>query len=607
VTASTTLDTDVLVVGGGPVGLALAGDLGWRGIACMLIEQTNGDIVQPKMDGVNVRTMEFCRRWGIVDRIKSCPYPPSYPQDMVYLTSLTGFELGREAFQTPSGGVEDRLSGPSPEVRVRCPQNMFDPILRAFAHSHPTVSLCYETEYLQHTQDESGVTVTLRAINGDAYTVNAKWLVACDGANSKIRGQLDVPVDGLGVLNYTTNVIFRYPNLFGEHTKALGYRHIFIGPEGAWATLVAINGVDQWRVQLIGNAERRVLSEVEILASIHRLLGKPLDVEILSVLRWSRRELVAQHYRKGRVFLAGDAAHCTSPTGGFGMNLGIADAVDLGWKLQAVLRGWADEEILNSYETERKPIAQRAVREASGNMHRMMSVPANPALLAPTYDGALARYEVGRRYSATMLREWYKLGIDLGYTYAGSPIILDEDAIMESAGREKAGPADRIRRVLADQTPISAAALRDVQRLVVHLNGSYEIALDWEELPAHEVMLYEQSARPGSRAPHVWLADGRSTLDLFGRTYVLLRLGADAPDPEPLCRQAQARQIPLTVAELDEPAVSRAYGASLVLVRPDGHVAWRGGMWPGSDPGVLVTLMSGGARQPQAAVAGNQG
>jgi len=173
----------------------VAGDLGWRGIACMLIEQTNGDIVQPKMDGVNVRTMEFCRRWGIVDRIKSCPYPPSYPQDMVYLTSLTGFELGREAFQTPSGGVEDRLSGPSPEVRVRCPQNMFDPILRAFAHSHPTVSLCYETEYLQHTQDESGVTVTLRAINGDAYTVNAKWLVACDGANSKIRGQLDVPVD----------------------------------------------------------------------------------------------------------------------------------------------------------------------------------------------------------------------------------------------------------------------------------------------------------------------------------------------------------------------------------------------------------------------------
>jgi 2-polyprenyl-6-methoxyphenol hydroxylase-like FAD-dependent oxidoreductase len=139
-------ETDVLVVGGGPVGLALAGDLGWRGINCMLVEATDGEISQPKMDGVNVRTMEFCRRWGIVDVVKSCPYPPSYPQDMVYLTSMTGFELGREVFQTPSGGVEDRLSGPSPEVRVRCPQNLFDPILRGFARSHPTVSLCYETK-----------------------------------------------------------------------------------------------------------------------------------------------------------------------------------------------------------------------------------------------------------------------------------------------------------------------------------------------------------------------------------------------------------------------------------------------------------------------------
>lgn len=591
-------DTDVLVVGGGPVGLALAGDLGWRGINCMLVEATDGEITQPKMDGVNVRTMEFCRRWGIVDVVKSCPYPTSYPQDMVYLTSMTGFELGREAFQTPSGGVEDRLSGPSPEVRVRCPQNMFDPILRGFARSHPTVSLCYETEYIQHTQDETGVTATLRTADGDLRTVTAKWLVACDGANSAIRDQLGVPVDGLGVLNYTTNVIFRYPNLFGEHTKALAYRHIFIGPEGTWATMVAINGVDQWRVQLIGNAERRVLSEAEILASIHRLLGKPLDVEILSVLRWSRRELVAKQYRDGRVFLAGDAAHCTSPTGGFGMNLGIADAVDLGWKLEAVLCGWADEDILNSYEIERKPVAQRAVREASGNLHRMMSVPASPALLAPTYEGALTRYEIGRRYSATMLREWYKLGIDLGYTYADSPLILDRDAVMETAGE---AATDRVLRVLTDQTPVSAAALRDVQRLSVHLNASYEIALGWEELPAQDVMLYQQSARPGSRAPHVWLADGRSTLDLFGRTYVLLRLGAAAPDPEPLCGLARARQVPLTVVELDGTPVTAAYEADLVLIRPDGHVAWRGNTWPDADPGILVTLMSGRTPEPRPA------
>jgi 2-polyprenyl-6-methoxyphenol hydroxylase-like FAD-dependent oxidoreductase len=594
VTSPEVVDTDVLIVGGGPVGLALAGDLGWRGIDCLLVEQTNGEIVQPKMDGVNVRTMEFCRRWGIVDRVKSCPYPASYPQDMVYLTSLNGYELGREAFQTPSGGIEDRLAGPSPEVRVRCPQNMFDPILREFARSHPTVRLVYETNFRHLTQDEAGVTVTVRASSGAEWAIRAKWLVACDGANSQIRDQLGVPVDGLGVLNYTTNVIFRYPNLFGEHTKALGYRHIFIGPEGTWATLVAINGVDQWRVQLIGNAERRILSEAEILDSIHRMLGKRLEVEILSVLRWSRRELVAKHYRKGRVFLAGDAAHCTSPTGGFGMNLGIADAADISWKLEGVLRGWASGDILDSYESERRPVAQRAVREASGNLHRMMSAPANPALLEPTYNGALARYEIGRRYSATMLREWYKLGIDLGYTYAASSIVLDDGVAITPAGDTSTdAPTDRIRRILTDDPLTNATALRDVQRLAVHLTSSYEIDLDWDELPAQEVMLYEQTATPGSRAPHVWLDDGRSTLDLFGRTYVLLRLGINTPDPEPLCRQAHARQLPLTVVELDQPSVIRAYGAALVLVRPDGHVAWRGDRWPDGDTGILISLMSG--------------
>ncbi|WP_345252151.1 FAD-dependent monooxygenase [Pigmentiphaga soli] len=598
---NTRQDPRVIIVGGGPVGLALAGDLGWRGIPCLLIEQTDGTITQPKMDGINVRTMEFCRRWGLVEQIRACPYPSSYPQDMVYLTSLNGYELGRETFLTPSGGPEERRLGASPEVRIRCPQNMFDPILRRFADSFPHVDLRYETRYLGHSQDERGVRVRVQTRDGAERTLAADWLVACDGAGSGIRQELGIGTQGLGVLTYTTNVIFRCANLFALHDKALAYRHLFIGPEGVWATMVAINGVDQWRVQLVGNREKRQLTEAEIRAAIERIVGRPFDYEIVSVMPWVRRELVADRYRAGRVLLAGDAVHATSPTGGFGMNTGIGDSVDLAWKLAAVIEGWGGDGLLDSYELERRPVAQRAVREASGNLRRMMSPQPGPALLEPTYEGALARYELGRRYSATMLREWYKLGIDMGYTYAHSPLCVPEDeppAPRPMPARHAISGATNgavLRGALADGTPVTPSLLREWQRLALHVADGYPVQTEWQELPPEEVMIYRQTAAPGARAPHVWLRDGRSTLDLFGGGYVLLRLGADAPAADPLAAAAGARGVPLAVHALDEAEVLQAYRRRLVLVRPDGHVTWRGDDWPAGGVERLLDCMTGAA------------
>lgn len=565
---STQYDTDVLVVGGGPVGLSLAGDLGWRGVSALLIEKSDGVIVQPKMDGVNVRTMEFCRRWGITSDVRNCGYPKDFPQDMVYMTSFHGFELGREEFATPSGGKEESRPGNSPETRFRCPQNLFDPILRRFAERQPGVTLRHLTRLVAFEQDGYGVTAQLESIeNGARQTVRARYMVGCDGASSTVRKHLDIPMSGLGTLTYTTNVLFHCPDLLDKATIRLGYRYLLIGPEGTWATVVAIDGRGTWRMSLIGSAEKVEYGDADIRAAIERMIGAPMDFTVLSVVPWVRRELMADRYRQGSVFLAGDAAHMTSPTGGFGMNLGIADAVDLAWKLEAVLRGWGGPDLLDSYEIERRPVAQRAVREASGNLLRTLSSGQHPELLASTYASALLRYQLGQRFAATMLREWYKLGIDLGYIYSDSPLVVPD--------ADRARMAEEEAATLRVDGSLSASELRELQRLTTHRALGANVNAPWQELPAQDVMVYRQSSRPGARAPHVWLGDNESTLDWFGRGFVLVDTGAGAATPR-LVAAAQTAGLPLTVQRSEAPALRAAYNAPLVLVRPDGHVAWRG-------------------------------
>src|SRR5580700_10349487 len=281
----------VLIVGGGPVGLALAGDLGWRGIGCTLIEQSDGSIYQPRMDLVGIRTMEFCRRWGLVPAVEESPYPRDYAQDNIYLTSLTGYELGREHFP---GIGQAPPPKESPQRRERCPQNMFDPILRAFAASQKTVRMRYQTRLVSFTQDAEKITATVENAEADAReTIDARYIVGCDGARSLVRETLGILMHGNPALTYTTNVIFRSPRLLSLHDKGKAYRHILIGPEGTWATIVAINGRDQWRFSIVGGSEQREYTKEEISAAIRRAVGRDFEFEILSVLPWVRRELVA--------------------------------------------------------------------------------------------------------------------------------------------------------------------------------------------------------------------------------------------------------------------------------------------------------------------------
>ena len=530
----------VLIVGAGPVGLALAGDLGWRGIECVGLERSDGTITQPRMDGVGVRTMEFCRRWGISKWVSDSPYPRDHPQDNVYVTSMAGFELEREPMPAPGN---DPGPAQSPERRERCPQDMFDPILRRFAQSHPHVTLRYETEVLALEQNDRQVEVRYRDRSGAEAVITADYVIGCDGAGSTVRRQIGVEMSGEDVLTHSTNVIFRCPDLPAIYAKPKGYRFICIGSDGTYATVVAINGRDRWRLSIIGDGQRREVTDQQVNDVIVRAVGTEFDFEVLTIVPWARREAIAEHYRVGRVLLAGDAAHVMSPTGGFGMNTGIGDATDLGWKLEAVLRGWGGPYLLDSYEPERKPVAQRNASESTENLGRLLAPRSNRPPVevfseGPEGDGARAEY--GKWFKQLVRREWFSVGAHLGYEYNDSPIIF---------------------------------------------------TVPGRQMPK-DTTTYEQTSTPGARAPHSWLRDGHSTLDLFGRGFVLLRLGRLAPSGEALTQAAAEYGVPLQVHSIEDPTICELYEKPLVLVRPDGFVAWRGEENP-SDPHDIVGVASG--------------
>jgi 2-polyprenyl-6-methoxyphenol hydroxylase-like FAD-dependent oxidoreductase len=526
----------VLIAGAGPVGLALAGDLASRGQAVTIVERGDGTIEQPRMDLVGVRTMEFCRRWGLVGTVESSRYNRALAQDNVYVTSLAGYELGRERFPSMNAS---RPPEQSPQKRERCPQDMFDPILRDWARSFSSVEIRYRQQLVDFTHDANGVVArVLDRDSGALTTIEAAYLVGCDGASSTVAKAIGGPMEGNAVLSNTTNIIFKSSELLALHGKGEAYRFVIVAPEGTWATIVAIDGFDRWRMSIVQTPPEG-LSREAVEAAIRRAVGLDFPFEIQSITKWTRRELVASSYGSGRVFIAGDAAHVMSPTGGFGMNTGIGDAVDLSWKLDAALRGWGGPALFEAYTRERRPVAVFNARESSANFGRMLSPGPHPELWDPTPEGAATRAAVGTALAEAMRREWYTLGVHLGYRYDDSPICW----------------------------PDGTAA------------------------PPQDVATYVPESRPGARAPHAWLRDGRSTLDLFGDAFVVLRFAPDAA-AEPLVAALRERSVPVRLVELaDEPAAVAAYETPVALVRPDGHVAWRG--VPLREPGLLADCVRG--------------
>ncbi len=534
------LEVPVTIVGGGPVGLALAADLGWRGVPCLLVEQNTEAIGAAKMIVVSVRTMELCRRIGVAGKVRDWGFPPAFCLDNVFVTNLNGYEIGRVKMPT----MGETLPPPSsPEAQIHCPQTWFDPILRDHARKFPTVRMRFRTRFDSYLQDDDGVTAELRDLDtGRTESVRSRFLVGCDAYASTVRSQMGVQMHGDHVLDHSINVELRISELHSYHDKGDAGRYIFIGPEGTWGTFVAIDGCDTWRITFYGANEIDVRA-IDVDAAVRRILDKPFDYEIRHVGHWVRRAVVADRFADRRVFVAGDAAHALPPNGGFGMNTGIADAFDLSWKIEAALAGWGGEQLLESYDLERRPVGLRAVQEALMNYFRLTSATRFPEIDEPNDAGAALRRQLGRRLVEQNTKSWQPLGIHLGYSYDPSPVIVP------------------------DGTPRAE----------------------------DDSIGYEPSARPGARAPHAWVAPERSTLDLFGRSFTLMDFGADANDVERITESAGAKHVPLQVERLEQPDIARLYERKLVLVRPDGHVAWRADRVP-ADAGALIDRVRGAHR-----------
>jgi 2-polyprenyl-6-methoxyphenol hydroxylase-like FAD-dependent oxidoreductase len=266
----------VLIVGGGPIGLALAGELGWRGIACELVEQSDGVIATPKMNEVNARTMEFCRRWGIAEAVRNCPFPAEHPLDVVFVTSMAGHELAR--MKRPSR-AHQQAGSQSPEHLQICSQLWFDPILRAFAQSQPTVTLRYCTRLEAFEVSDAGVTAELLDLqSGRRETISVDYLVGCDGAGSFVREELGIALQGKGVLSNSLHLYFRAPDLFARCGMKPGVFFLTLDRGGLWANLRIIDPAnDLWRLLVVDAGGAQTPEAIDRDALLRRAIGRPLE------------------------------------------------------------------------------------------------------------------------------------------------------------------------------------------------------------------------------------------------------------------------------------------------------------------------------------------
>ena len=518
-------ETQVAIVGAGPVGLALAIELGLRGIHCMLVERRQGDLRVARMSNVSARNMEFCRRWGIAEAVRTAVWSPTHPMDFVYLETMTGRELAR--LKVPSYRERAGRLDYTPEGPATCPQIYFDPILADKARSLERVTLDYGTRLESFEQNSDGVRARLvDTRTGVPSTLAAEYLVGCDGASGTVRPSLATPLDGPGAIAQSVNVFFRSPQFAAMHDKGWARFFRFFDDDGCWGEVIAIDGKELWRLSVFHDP----VPDATGRSYLRRLAGRDFDYEILDVSPWERRDFLARSYRLGRVLIAGDAAHQTSPTGGAGMHIGVCEAVNLGWKLAALLDGWGGAGLLDSYEAESRPVAARFVALSTATFDALAALPGAEAFgrAFAADPGILQSLTIPDRYRAQ-------------FCYEGSPICLPD-------GTPPPEPPDDL-------------------------------------LP---------SARPGTRAPHCWIGEGRSTIDLFGRGFVLLRFGPAPEDVSTLAAAASAARVPLEIVDLDHAEAAAIYARRLVLVRPDGHVAWRGDVPPDDAAGLIERVRGTG-------------
>jgi 2-polyprenyl-6-methoxyphenol hydroxylase-like FAD-dependent oxidoreductase len=357
-------EVPVLIVGGGPVGLTASILLSQAGVRSLLVERHPGTAVHPKARGINARTMEMYRQCGVEAAIRKAGLPPERAGFVVWARTLAGEEIERRV-PWRSGPQSAMVS---PVRNCLCAQDDLEPVLRGFAEQLGVGELRFNSELTGFAQDDDFVTATIAdRATGTTNQVRAQYVIAADGAQSRVRGELGVRMLGREDVYDSVNVLLNADlRPWTAHRPAALY---FIENPRLRATFLTINGIDRWGFLVNSLAaygyKPSDFTPERSTELIRDAAGVPdLDVKVLGVAPWTAAAHVAEQYRHGRIFLAGDAAHEMPPTGGFGMNTGVQDVHNLAWKLAAVLEGRAAPSLLDSYHDERQPLG-RAITEQS--------------------------------------------------------------------------------------------------------------------------------------------------------------------------------------------------------------------------------------------------
>ena len=542
------VETQVLVVGGGPVGLTLAMDLARRGIRTVVAElRHKGEPPSVKCNHVSARSMEIFRRLGVSKAIREAGLPADYPNDVSYRVSFAGKELSRIPIPcrreryTARGGPDTWWPTAEPPHRIN--QIYLEPKLSAHAETTAGLTLLNRVEINSFEQTPAGVTAQGTQLdNNQTITIRADFLVGCDGGRSAIRRAMGAILSGTAEVQRVQSTYIRAPSLLSMSNLKPAWATFSLNPVRS-GNVYAIDGRETWLVHNYLKPDEYEFDSVDRDWALRKILGVGADFsyEIIRKEDWIGRRLVADKFREGRVFICGDAAHLWVPMAGYGMNAGIADAANLAWLLAAHLSGWAPAGILDAHEAERLPITEQvsvfAMNHALSLSRQRSEVPDN--IDADDEAGEQARLALGKRAYDLNVQQYCCGGLNFGYYYDKSPIIAYDEGTPPTYG-------------MADFTP---------------------------------------STVPGCRVPHIWLNDGRSLYDALGPDYTLLRFDT-AIDVSDLMSEAARAQVPIKLLDIASSESAGIYDRSLVLARPDQHVAWRGNL-PPKDPKELVDLLSG--------------
>ena len=528
-------ETEVVIVGGGPCGLMLANELGRRGVTVVLVDEKPGTTRNVQANATQARTMEHYRRLGFADEVRALGMPADFPTDIAYFTRFAKYELAR--FSLPSAREAKQMvtalsgSWSAAELPHRCNQKFIEPVLRRHAQALRGVSVNYGWRLTGFSEGEIDVRVELESSDGKArQAIRCQYLVGADGARSAVRQQLGFRYGGeTGVVRDFVGgrmlaVYARIPDYYREIPHRPAWMNVSFNRERR-SFMPAVDGKGEfaYHTQLRSHEQEDRLSDAEAAAMVQATIGAPLKVEVLARDVWTAgHSLVSDRFSRGRVFIGGDAAHLFTPTGGLGYNTAIEDAVNLGWKLAAVLKGQAAPQLLDSYQTERRPLAIRNTGYARGFADSLGLYQPVAEIEDATPAGDEARRRAGAYFLAHGRSEFNIPGITFGGRYDGSPAIVS----------------------------------------------------DGSAPPPDAANIYAPTACPGGRPPHLWLAEGRSLYDLFGFEWTLLRFSAAKSSA--FKQAARRRNLDLKIVDLENDEARDLYQADLALIRPDQIVAWRG-------------------------------